>query len=200
MRSSTFTIANVVVAIAAVSRAVSATQELGRESFKDLTTSGRNGMIKFYQPWCGHCTRMKPEWDKLAEEAHPSVFIADVNCSDEDELCTENGVSGYPTIKVWREGKVEEYSGGRGFDELLGFVNTELATKCDLSNMKETCSERAQSYSAKWKDKSIGTIEKEINRLTGMRGNPMSKDLRNWLRERLTILRQLNSEEVADEL
>lgn len=36
---------------------------------------------------------MKPDWDKLAEESHSSVFIADVNCSNEDKLCQDNGVN-----------------------------------------------------------------------------------------------------------
>lgn len=30
-----------------------ATQELNKETFTELTTSGKNGMIKFFQPWCG---------------------------------------------------------------------------------------------------------------------------------------------------
>lgn len=84
------------------------TQELNQASFEELTTSGKNGMIKFFQPWCGHCTKMKPDWDRLAEEAHSSVFIADVNCSDEEDLCKENAVSGYPTIKVFKDGEVEK--------------------------------------------------------------------------------------------
>ena len=37
-------------------------------------------MIKFYQEWCGHCKRIKPDWDQLAEdeEANPNVMIFDV--------------------------------------------------------------------------------------------------------------------------
>jgi hypothetical protein len=29
---------------------------------------------------------MKPDWDKLAEEAPSDVFVADVNCGDETEV------------------------------------------------------------------------------------------------------------------
>jgi thiol-disulfide isomerase/thioredoxin len=80
-----------------------ATQELNAVTFKELTSKGGNGMIKYFQPWCGHCTQMKPDWDRLAESVHDSVFIADVNCSDEDDLCRENDVSGYPTIMVSKD-------------------------------------------------------------------------------------------------
>lgn len=135
---------------------------------------------------------MKPDWDKLADEAHQSVFIADVNCSDEEELCTKSGVQGYPTIKVYKDGKVEDYRGGRGFEELFDFVDSNLASKCDVKQ-KETCSEKAIAYVDKWTAKDAAAIEKEIGRLKGMVGKSMTQDLKIWLRERLTILEQLAS-------
>ena len=42
-------------------------------------------MVKFFQSWCGHCMRMKPDWDKLAEES-PCVVIADVECGAEQDV------------------------------------------------------------------------------------------------------------------
>lgn len=47
---------------------------------------GKNGMVKFFQSWCGHCKRMKPDWDRLAEEANDSVLIADVDCGDQGDV------------------------------------------------------------------------------------------------------------------
>ncbi len=44
-------------------------------------------MIKFYQSWCGHCMRMKADWDRLAEEeSNDSVLIADVNCGEQKDV------------------------------------------------------------------------------------------------------------------
>ncbi len=43
-------------------------------------------MVKFFQSWCGHCKRMKPDWDRLAEETSDSVLIADVDCGIEQEV------------------------------------------------------------------------------------------------------------------
>lgn len=111
--------------------------------------AGRNGMVKFFQTWCGHCTRMAPDWDRLSKEVHPSVFIYDVNCGDEAELCNENGVSGYPTIKYYQDGVEKKYEGARGFEELLKFTKENLELACDVANLKDTCSEKAQNYAEK---------------------------------------------------
>jgi thioredoxin-like negative regulator of GroEL len=138
------------------------------------------------------CTRMKPDWDRLSEESHPSVFIADVDCSDEEELCQEVGVQGYPTIKVYRDGKEEDYDGSRSFEELFEFVDGELAMKCDVNKMKESgCSEKAETYALKWKGKTEAEVKKETGRLSGMAGKSMTSDLKTWLRERLALLKQI---------
>lgn len=136
---------------------------------------------------------MKPDWDTLAEEAHSSVFIADVNCSDEDELCQQNEVTGYPTIKVYKDGSVEPYSGARDLKSLQDFVSTELATKCDISKPTDGCSEKAQGYITKWKAKDAAAVKKELERLQGMITKPMEKSLKAWLRERVEVLKQMSS-------
>jgi hypothetical protein len=48
---------------------------------------------------------MKPDWDKLADEAHPSVFIADVNCSDEADLVKKTVFKDTQPSKFTRMGK-----------------------------------------------------------------------------------------------
>ena len=117
--------------------------------YHSVSFVGRNGMVKFFQTWCGHCTRMAPDWDKLSKEVHPSVFIYDVNCGDEADLCQENGVSGYPTIKYYQNGVEHKYEGGRGFNDLLDFTKENLEQACDVDKLKETCNERAQGYAEK---------------------------------------------------
>jgi hypothetical protein len=104
---------------------------------------------------------MAPDWDRLSKEVHPSVFIYDVNCGDEGDLCQENGVSGYPTIKYYQDGVEHKYEGGRGFDDLLKFTKETLEQACDVGNLKETCNEKAQGYAEK-----VGS-----NEILKLRGN-----------------------------
>ena len=158
-------------------------------------------MIKFFQPWCGHCTAMKPAWDEAAANAHSSVFIADVNCSDQDELCQENDVKGYPTIKVYKDGEVTDYSGGRTVDDISNFVDSELAVKCNIESIKETCSEKAAPYLEKWGSKDKSAVKAELSRLDGISGKKMTPDLKSWFRERSAILQQIiGKEEDSKEL
>ena len=38
--------------------------------------------------------------------------MAKVNCQDSEELCNQQGVNGYPTIFLFKDGeRIEEYSG-----------------------------------------------------------------------------------------
>lgn len=62
---------------------------------------------------------MKPTWDKLAETVNESVFIADVNCSNEKKLCDYAKVKGYPTINVFVDGRKSVCEGGRSYKELF---------------------------------------------------------------------------------
>lgn len=98
---------------------------------------------------------------------------------------------GYPTIKVYKDGQVEDYNGGRGYEDLVDYVEANLAAICDIKAVESTCSSKAPAYVEKWKAKDATDIAKESSRLMGMIGKPMAKELRGWLRERMAILAQL---------
>jgi len=154
---------------------------------------GKNGMIKFYQDWCGHCIRMKPDWDTLAKETEliPNVEIFDVNCGEQKELCA--GVQGkYPKIKYFLDGAEKSYDGGRSLENLQDFVANTLSAKCDINKPSEGCSVKAIKFMDKWLkgggDKA--KIEGEVERLEGMMGKIMTADLKRWIKQRIDILSQ----------
>lgn len=62
-------------------------------------------------PWCGHCKRLAPTWDKLSEEyaSTEGVNVAKVDCTEHRPLCQAQGVRGYPTLKLFKSGADEKY-------------------------------------------------------------------------------------------
>mmetsp|Transcript_6310 Transcript_6310/g.14472 ORF Transcript_6310/g.14472 Transcript_6310/m.14472 type:complete len:219 (+) Transcript_6310:82-738(+) len=115
--------------------------ELTKETW-DRDTAGKVVFAKFFATWCGHCKQMKPDWDKLMAEFKDSesILVADVDCTgDGKSMCDKIGVKGYPTIKFGDPDKLEDYVGGRTFEELKEHAET-LKPKCGASRM-ELCSE-----------------------------------------------------------
>jgi len=96
---------------------------------------------------------MKPDWDKLGSQYKDSkyVVIADVDCTagENKNLCSENGVRGYPTIKYFMGGSPEDYKGGRTYDALKSFVDDNLSSPpCDNSNRDECSAEQLEKLDA----------------------------------------------------
>merc|ERR1719362_438548 len=67
---------------------------------------------------------------------HKSILIADVDCTTGGKsLCEEVGVQGYPTIKHGDPSSLEDYEGGRSFDQLKKFAAENLGPKCGPDNL-----------------------------------------------------------------
>ena len=74
---------------------------------------------------------MKPAWDQLGEKYQDSssVVVADVDCTQHQQLCQQHSIRGYPTIKYYKAGSKtpEDYRGARSFEALDEFVKNNLA-------------------------------------------------------------------------
>ena len=89
---------------------------------------------------------MKPDWDKLGDIFSDSktVLIADVDCTTAGKpLCEKYGGKGYPTLKYFNppDETGEDYKGGRSFDDLKKFADTELGPGCSVDTI-ENCSDQ----------------------------------------------------------
>lgn len=68
-------------------------------------------------------------------EGHKSVLVGDVDCTaDGKEVCDKVGVQGYPTIKYGDPSNLEDYQGGRDFEDLKAHAAT-LKPLCSPANM-----------------------------------------------------------------
>ncbi|KAG8688702.1 hypothetical protein FRC11_004943 [Ceratobasidium sp. 423] len=112
----------------------------------DFTSSISKGLwlVEFYSPYCPHCKRFAPTWDKVAKEKAPLVDIsgftmAQVNCIAQGDLCNSNGVTGYPQVMLFQDGKkLEEYSGDRTHDDLSSWIDKRVANYAQSSTSKSS--------------------------------------------------------------
>nr|AFK34272.1 unknown [Medicago truncatula] len=86
-------------------------------------------VVEFYAPWCGHCKKLAPEYEKAASilSTHePPVVLAKVDANEEHnkDLASENDVKGFPTIKIFRNGgkNIQEYKGPREADGIVEYL------------------------------------------------------------------------------
>jgi len=101
---------------------------LDKDTFPEGTKTGVT-FVKFFAPWCGHCKRLAPTWEELAQKykGNSGVSIAHVDCTAGENvnraLCDGQGVNGFPTLNIYKDGeKVGEYSGKRDLEALSAFV------------------------------------------------------------------------------
>jgi len=142
---------------------------------------------------------MAPAWNSLGDDyaASSSVLIGDADCTaDAKELCEKFEVRGYPTIKYFKDGDVwegEQYSGGRDYDSLKKFVEENLEIKCDVNAPDEGCTDKEKSYIEKMKGKSAEDRKKQLDRLESMKDGKMKPELKQWLVQRMRILKGLGA-------
>ncbi|XP_022904221.1 thioredoxin domain-containing protein 5 homolog [Onthophagus taurus] len=108
------------------------TVQYNKDNFEDEIVK-KNHFVMFYAPWCGHCKRLAPTWEQLAEmlnEEDSNVRIAKVDCTVDSQVCSSQDVTGYPTLKFFKVGESEavKFRGTRDLPSLSAFINEQLGT------------------------------------------------------------------------
>eukprot|EP00771_Trimastix_marina_P000007 gnl/Trimastix_PCT/1002.p1 GENE.gnl/Trimastix_PCT/1002~~gnl/Trimastix_PCT/1002.p1 ORF type:complete len:493 (-),score=175.94 gnl/Trimastix_PCT/1002:138-1571(-) len=101
--------------------------QLVGNSFKPVVMeSHKDVMVKFYAPWCGHCKKMQPAYEKLAKEFKDdaNVIIAEMDLTVNDAP-PSLGITGFPTLKLFPANHKDTpvaYTGSRGFADMKKFI------------------------------------------------------------------------------
>ncbi|OXB71589.1 UNVERIFIED_CONTAM: hypothetical protein H355_013976 [Colinus virginianus] len=82
-------------------------------------------LVKFYAPWCGHCKRMAPEYEKAAAlmtEKGSKVVFAEVDATTETAVADKQAIREYPTVKLYHNQRPENYAGDRTAEDIVEWV------------------------------------------------------------------------------
>lgn len=89
--------------------------------------------VDFFATWCSHCRDLAPTWERFAEVMHDAeaaatankadysedayeqakrlkspVLVAKIDCVEYDDLCREHEIMGYPTLRLFVNGDLEQ--------------------------------------------------------------------------------------------
>mmetsp|Transcript_124911 Transcript_124911/g.243169 ORF Transcript_124911/g.243169 Transcript_124911/m.243169 type:complete len:482 (+) Transcript_124911:44-1489(+) len=96
-------------------------------------------LINFFAGWCSHCRKFAPMWEDIAAQIQGNKFQdADgreravkpmkVNCVDFGDLCKQQGIDAFPTIRLYRRDQnFTRFNGKRSLDGIVSWVRDTAA-------------------------------------------------------------------------
>ncbi|TNY20038.1 thioredoxin-like protein [Rhodotorula diobovata] len=99
---------------------------------KAVHGSDKLSLVAFTAPWCGYCKKLAPDLDKVADSLKGIVNVVNVDCdADENKsLCGQEGVQGFPTLKLFPGGSApsRSYDGPRTAKDIIAAATSAMPT------------------------------------------------------------------------
>ena len=97
--------------------------------------------VDFWAPWCAPCRMLGPLLEEAADTYAGKVVVAKYNVDESNQVATENGIRGIPTILVYKNGEIIGYK-FVNFGKMMDFIK-----KGDDAN---TALEKAKGHYGQW--------------------------------------------------
>ena len=97
---------------------------VGKNFDEVVNRPGKDVLVEFYAPWCGHCKKLEPEYNALGEhfKDNENIIIAKMDATANEVSSVQ--VSGFPTLKFFPADKDEivDFNGDRTKEGMINFI------------------------------------------------------------------------------
>jgi thioredoxin 1 len=84
-------------------------QETNDATFKqDVLDARVPVLVDFWAPWCGPCRIASPIIERVSQKAGDKARIYKINVDNNQDLAIKYGITGIPTVVIFKNGKPEK--------------------------------------------------------------------------------------------
>jgi thiol-disulfide isomerase/thioredoxin len=99
------------------------------QEFQAKLATHKLAVVDFYAPWCHYSKALLPEFEGAAIvinsilKMNVGMVLIDCYNQDQEALCSQNKIVGYPTVKIYKNGVFfKDFNGPRTSEALVYFI------------------------------------------------------------------------------